>query len=61
VDADAVKCEECCFEGGCRDFAFAVRIVFGSLGTPVVVLVMLGFEASVSRLLPLFKDGVRPI
>ena len=61
VDTDAVKCPECCLEGGWSDFAFAVRDAFGSFGTPVVVWVVLRFEASVSRRLPLFKEGERPI
>jgi len=62
VDAadDADRCAECCNEGGWRDFAFAFRTELGSLGTPVPVLVMLGFAASVSRRLALFSDGARP-
>lgn len=40
VDVDADRSVEACFEGGCSDFAFAFRIAFGSLGTPVAVLVM---------------------
>ena len=61
MDTDVVRCEECCFEGGWRDFAFALRNALGSFGTPVAVLVTLGLEASVSRRLPLLKDGTRPI
>jgi hypothetical protein len=60
VAVDAVKCAECCLEGGWKDFAFALRVTLGSLGTPVAVLVMLGFAASVSRRLPLFSEGARP-
>lgn len=60
VDVEAVRCDECPFEGGWSDFALAVRAVFGSLGTPVgVMFVVLGFEESVSRRLPRFNEGAR--
>lgn len=55
---ETVRWPGCCFEGGCRDFAFALRAVVGSLGTPVVVV--LRFVESGSRLFPLFSEGARP-
>jgi hypothetical protein len=66
VESDAVRLAECCLEGGWSDFAFAVRVALatGSLGTPVVVVVVLltvlKLEVSVSRRLPLLRDGERP-
>lgn len=56
VETDAGRCPGCCLKGGWSDFAFAVRVVFGSLGTPEVVL---RFEESVSRRLPLVNEGAR--
>jgi hypothetical protein len=38
-----------------------VRVAFGSLGTPDVVFAVLKLEESVSRRLPLFKEGDRPM
>jgi hypothetical protein len=64
VECAAVKCPESCLEGGCSDLALALRVAFGSLGTPVVAVVVFGgtkLAESVSRRLPRFKDGVRPI
>jgi hypothetical protein len=60
VDSDAVSCPEDCLDGGWSDFALAVRVALGSLGTPVEVFTVLKLEESVSRRLPLFKDGERP-
>lgn len=48
---DTVKCPDCCLEGGCRDFAFAVRVAFASLGTPEGVLLKL--TDRVSRRFPM--------
>jgi hypothetical protein len=58
MEEETVRWPGCCLEGGCRDFAFALRAVVGSLGTPVVVV--LRFAESVSRLFPLFSEGARP-
>lgn len=55
---ETVRWPDCCREGGCRDFAFALRAAVGSLGTPVMVV--LRFAESVSRLFPLFSEGARP-
>jgi hypothetical protein len=65
VESVAVRFAECCLEGGWSDFAFTVRGAFalaiGSFGTPVVVFAGLKLEVRVSRRLPLFRDGDRPI
>jgi hypothetical protein len=56
---ETVRWPGCCLEGGCKDFALALRAAVGSLGTPVVGAVLM-FADSVSRLFPLFSDGARP-
>lgn len=61
VECDGIRCPDCCLEGGWSDFALAFRVAFGSLGIPAVVLTGMKFEESVSRLPPLFREGVRPI
>jgi hypothetical protein len=55
---ETARCPGCCLKGGWKDFAFAVRVAFGSLGTPI--LVVLSVPERVSRRLPLFSDGARP-
>lgn len=57
VMEDTARAAGCCLEGGWKDFAFAVRVAFGSLGMPVKGLRR---AESVSRRLPLFKEGARP-
>lgn len=57
VREDTVRWPGCCLEGGWNDFAFAVRVAFGSLGAPMVGLRLV---ESVSLRLPLFKEGARP-
>lgn len=59
VMEETVRWPGCCLEGGCKDFALALRAAVGSLGTPVVGAVLM-FADSVSRLFPLFSDGARP-
>jgi hypothetical protein len=56
---ETVRWPGCCLEGGCKDFAFALRAAVGSLGTPVGVVV-LRLADNVSRLFPLFNEGARP-
>jgi hypothetical protein len=58
VVEETVRWPGCCLEGGCRDFAFALRAVTGSLGTPI--LVVLKLVEGASRLFPLLSDGARP-
>jgi hypothetical protein len=55
---ETARCPGCCLEGGWKDFALAVRDTFGSLSTPVLVVLM--FPDSVSRRLPLSNEGARP-
>lgn len=55
---ETVKCPGCGLEGGWKDFAFALRVALGSLGTPVALFKLV---FSGSRRLPLFNDGERPI
>lgn len=56
---------DCCLEGGWSDFAFALRMALGSLGTPVAVVAVVELLIKppdmVSRRLPRFKEGVRPM
>jgi hypothetical protein len=35
---ETARCPGCCLKGGWKDFAFAVRVAFGSLGTPILVV-----------------------
>lgn len=46
---ETVRWPDCCLEGGCRDFAFAFRVVLASFGTPEVVLFRVGIPARSSR------------
>jgi hypothetical protein len=61
VESVDVNCPEACRDGGWNDFAFAVRVALGIFGTPVEVFTVLKFAESVSRRVPLFKDGERPM
>jgi hypothetical protein len=58
VIVDTVRCPGRCLGGGWKDFALAERCVFGSLGTPVAVGRLV---PRVSRRLPLFNEGERPM
>lgn len=55
---ETVRWPDCCLEGGCRDFALAVRDGFGSFGTPEALLFRLAERVSLR--FPLFREGAGP-
>jgi hypothetical protein len=46
---ETVRWPDCCLEGGCKDFAFAVRVALVSFGIPEVMPWRLGMPAMSSR------------